>query len=235
MPLQRNHAPYSGVSFTPVLPTLPLPLANGAEEFPVPAPSPPTCSTSTQPSPHPFLPPFMGKEYLGIGPLSTNPYSSILGPYVQYDVRYPASNAVLSASGRRLHRDELKAPATMPTARRIRIISRGFPWEIKISNFLWTLTYEDVLDAVFDFLRRPITTAEWRSLDEETRKKVIVAMGRNCALQNSKRKARKGILRVDLLLENTVFVRLEKDYPYITEYSPRMRTDVWVLVLGKQR
>ncbi|KDQ18519.1 hypothetical protein BOTBODRAFT_28901 [Botryobasidium botryosum FD-172 SS1] len=201
------------------------------------------------PCPYPYpYPPFEyepppGKPVTGVCPLLDMPPSDEK-PEIAYDVRSPVSAARRRGHHHhyfRHHQDEeltaaeKNAPAVYPTTSHLLIISRAFPWGIKVAGSSSGVTCDDVLDAVHAALQKPITPSEWWIATPEQRKKVVAAFESNCSAEKSGRERKNGILRVDWLCDHTLILGLEKDKEFIGERvrEEKVAKDTWVLALTK--
>ncbi|KAH7925652.1 hypothetical protein BV22DRAFT_1160389 [Leucogyrophana mollusca] len=106
-------------------------------------------------------------------PPAVHPFLASPHPSIVYDVRLPPTALHLhppypSPSPSSLY-THLTAPLHPAHPRRIRLISRAFPWAFDLAYAHRGITCLDVLAALHSALQAPLADAEWGAADEERR------------------------------------------------------------------
>lgn len=157
--------------------------------------------------------------------LALDPYD----PKILWDARRPPETIRTNDSpSHSLHQTgSLDEHATTPAWTFIRLRCNLLPWSVEFENPKG-ITVGDVLNVLYDFLRQPTSSSEWRDKPDEFRLRLIDAWRRRC-LMEEKMNGRKfrlkeekaGIRRVDWLLWDYEFLGLE----YIGQVEP----ETWVV------
>ncbi|KAG6850047.1 hypothetical protein H0H93_002056 [Arthromyces matolae] len=144
-----------------------------------------------------------------------SPLLSATERLIYYDLTLPSRNAVIRSSIFAGHRD-MDGLATEPALEFIIIACDMFKQEIPVrpSRPAQGVTVMDVLDAVYMFLRQPLSSSEFTQLSQERQWRVYAAFERRYqSILDEKYHAlekAKGIKRVDLLEEKKMFAGLRR-------------------------
>ncbi|KAF9525065.1 ectomycorrhiza-regulated small secreted protein [Crepidotus variabilis] len=130
---------------------------------------------------------------------------------IQWDVRDPPETArrVVSLEDV-IGPFHLSRPATSPPMIVLHITCDIFPeaWPIEIRK-LDTITINDVLHAIHSSLQRPIRRDEWERLSEKQHTRIEAVFDTRCKNAPNRDECRsRGVLRVDCLLQHTVYAGL---------------------------
>lgn len=124
----------------------------------------------------------------------------------------------------------LDQPATDPPVTKMRIVCDAFKWDINIhipprhrERFV---SIRVVLDFIYGTLHEPLIPEDWRDICPTDRRKIYKTMLGRLAQSPPSMNADGCVLRIDCLLDRTVFLGLRPGGP-----SP----DEWILSLGPPR
>ncbi|KAF8313445.1 hypothetical protein DL93DRAFT_2081152 [Clavulina sp. PMI_390] len=175
---------------------------------------------------------------------------------IYYDIREDPETALLNGPGGSKYSLDLlldkpvTAPVQLPS---ITLISTAFPWSIDVKNESG-VTLGDVLRTLHTAFMHLVTEGEYWSISDEQRAHIVATYNRNyqatlppggpksiigyggalAPLLSKPRDSKGGILRVDWLLEQTVFLGLEKNDLFAIVRLPTLkdRSHVWTVTLG---
>jgi len=128
-----------------------------------------------------------------------------------WDLRQPPDSArrVLSAD-QPITPFHLSRLATNPPTAILHVTCEVFPgeWPIEVRR-LEGITVGDILGAIHTTLMHPIRRQEWDQLSEKQRSRIKVAFDERCKTADDRDECHsRGILRVDCLLQHTLFAGL---------------------------
>ncbi|KAG8933391.1 hypothetical protein FRC03_011749 [Tulasnella sp. 419] len=159
--------------------------------------------------------------------------------HVLWDVRDNPDRASISTlpHGASLH-DIWTRPAVEPPARKMRLISRDFPWEIIIQEH-HIITVHDILHHIYKYLQTLLTEGEWWIATPDDRERASQAHRRNRQRHHhtDHEYGRDYIMRVDWLGHKTRLHGISKtvhDEEFIRERfaDHHLQEEAWVLHLG---
>lgn len=211
--------------------------------LPVPGLSHASLGTSPASSYGPLTPPSHPVRIPGPSPYSAVPYPAPIlkkpqgpprahalleystSPSINYDMRTPPSS--VSTSRRTLPSYSLSDPAINPPLSSLTLTTPYLPWPIHImsSHRHGYITVKDVLDEIYYTLRTNMTGSEFNSLLSSTsdQRRVVKAYEQRYRrirdLGEYEEEKRKGVKRVDFLMERTKFAGI----------SSTRRADAWIL------
>ncbi|KDQ18779.1 hypothetical protein BOTBODRAFT_143136 [Botryobasidium botryosum FD-172 SS1] len=154
------------------------------------------------------------------------------GPRLHYDFRTPPSDAE-GYIDHELSDDEKMEAICMPPLHEIDVVSKSFPWTIKLrATSPVGVTLWDMVTQIHEELMKGVKDPEWWILSPEERAAISAQFEANCS-SIADRDKRQGVCRIDWLKKDTKFKGFSKDHEFLAVRVPdkKKRVNTWVLTL----
>jgi hypothetical protein len=186
----------------------------------------------------PVLEPFLLKAVnadLRINPVLEPPVDDGRRHYLQWNMLWHSGSCRCTRDDRNTAWTKgRKAPATQPRLTSLRIISEHFPWPINVTAADKSIgvTCGEVIDKIHEYLHRPISGADYKSLDRARQARVSASFYRNREPRNDNVPGghlNRGMTGVDWLCERTVFGGIRQDDHLVRRWFGDLLPGVLVL------
>ncbi|KLO11648.1 hypothetical protein SCHPADRAFT_830737 [Schizopora paradoxa] len=141
--------------------------------------------------------------------------TSSVHPEILWDMRFSPQHSILKATQTTIPDHVLRAYATTPPVAFLRITSGLFgshTWNVDVHNSRG-VTVRDVLAELYKSLRKRVEWAEWNGRGHSQQVYMADAFHKRIKLSaDPTRERSKGVRRIDWMLQNTVFVGLQRSY-----------------------
>jgi len=149
---------------------------------------------------------------------------------IRYDVRKPPRDAIMLTTWQQISH----LPALTVPTREIFIISKAFPWSIKIPAAAGSVvTCGAIFDALYTMLQQPMEDSEWGIVIHDKSRKEAIEKAAKLRQEKDKDKRLK---RIDWLGDTPMFKGLEKDDEFEKKRALPGSAGVaetWVVKFGK--